>query len=70
MPAARAAAMVAGGEAAVFESGGRPMKEWVAVDLPVAAAARQRWCELMTDAFSYVTALAQSSSGSSRRSRK
>jgi hypothetical protein len=45
--------MVAAGEAAVFESGGRPMKEWVAV----AAVDPARWRALMSDAHAYVAGL-------------
>ena len=50
LPRERAAAMVAAAEAVVFESGGRPMKEWVAVG----EVDRDRWRQLMADARGYV----------------
>jgi len=50
LPAARAAAMVTAGEAEVFESGGRRLKEWVAVP----AVDPDRWQALMADAHGYV----------------
>lgn len=48
LPAIRAAALVAAGDAAVFESGGRRMKEWVAVALP------GDWPALMEEARAHV----------------
>jgi len=50
LPRDRAATMVEAGDAVPFESGGRVMKEWVAVgDLDP-----DRWRQLMTDARGYV----------------
>jgi hypothetical protein len=54
LPASRAAALVAGGEAAAFESGGRKMREWVSAALP---ADPGRWRLLMADAHEYVSGL-------------
>jgi hypothetical protein len=53
LPAARASAMVASGEATVFHSGGRPMREWVSVPLAPAGV----WRELMAEASGYVDGL-------------
>ena len=50
LPRARAAAMIDVGEAVAFESGGRPMKEWVAVG----TVDRDHWRALMADARGYV----------------
>jgi hypothetical protein len=58
LPAPQARALVAAGEAVPFESGGRRMKEWVAVELPSAPADYSLWRELMADASGYVAASA------------
>jgi hypothetical protein len=50
LPRARAVEMIDSGEAVAFESGGRPMKEWVALE----AVDRDHWRELITDARGYV----------------
>jgi hypothetical protein len=52
LPSARCKSMVAEGAATPFTSGGRTMKEWVAVPLPPAGA--QAWRALMTDANAFV----------------
>ena len=51
LPAKRCAALLAEGAAVPFESGGRRMKEWVAVP---AAADPGRWRGLMSEAHGYV----------------
>lgn len=58
LPAARAAGLVADGAAVPFESGGRPMREWVAVSMPTPAAGEGRWRDLMDEASRYVAELA------------
>ncbi|HYZ15262.1 MAG TPA: MmcQ/YjbR family DNA-binding protein [Candidatus Acidoferrum sp.] len=64
LPAEQAAALVAARDAVPFETGGRKMKEWVAVGRPDA----NRWRALMTDACEYVGALAgQARKGSRSR---
>jgi hypothetical protein len=50
IPASRAAALVSAGDAERFESGGRPMKEWVSVP------AMDQWRQLIADAYAYVGA--------------
>jgi hypothetical protein len=45
--------LVAEGTAIPFESGGRTMKEWVAVE-PPAEAGDDSWRRLMSDAIAYV----------------
>ncbi len=54
LPAARCSALIADGEAGPFGSGGRTMKEWVAVDLPPGNAGEKAWRGLMGDARAYV----------------
>ena len=54
LPAVRAAALVAAGDAIVFESGGRPMKQWVAIALP------NDWRALLDEARAYVGPLSGS----------
>lgn len=56
IPAKQAAALVAEGEAVPFESGGRQMKEWVAVALGAGAAGENTWRRLIADAVVYVAA--------------
>jgi hypothetical protein len=48
--AVQAASLVAAGEAIPFETGGRKMKEWVAV----APSTAERWSRLMNHARAYV----------------
>lgn len=56
VPADRAAALVAAGDAVPFEPGpGRRMKEWIALVPP---ADLDQWRQLMAEAHSYVAALA------------
>ncbi len=50
LPATQATGLVDAGDAAPFESGGRVMKEWVAVP----PAPRECWRQLLGDALSYV----------------
>jgi uncharacterized protein YndB with AHSA1/START domain len=57
LPADVAAAMVAAGEAAPFESGGRPTREWVKVPVPMLPTGHERCRELVADARRYVEAL-------------
>lgn len=58
LPAPQARALVAANEAVPFESGGRRMKEWVAVELPAAPADHGLWRQLMADAMGYVGTVA------------
>ncbi|MDQ1709041.1 MAG: hypothetical protein QOG49_426 [Frankiaceae bacterium] len=53
LPADRCVALVASGAAAPFTSGGRTMKEWVAVALP-GSRAKKVWGDLVADAKTYV----------------
>jgi uncharacterized protein YndB with AHSA1/START domain len=59
LPAPQAAALVAAGQAVPFQSGGRTMKEWVAVGRPSPPEDRGSWRRLMADASDYVAALAR-----------
>jgi hypothetical protein len=54
LPAARCASLVGGGDGVAFTSGGRTMKEWVAVALPPGAGGEPVWRELMAEAHAYV----------------
>jgi hypothetical protein len=54
LPAARCAALLADGQAVPFTSGGRTMKEWVAVGLPAVAGGDKTWRDLMAEANAYV----------------
>jgi hypothetical protein len=53
LPAKQAATLVAEGRAIPFESGGRTMKEWVAVE-PPGGPGGDSWRRLMSDAIDYV----------------
>jgi hypothetical protein len=68
VPAAQAGTLVNAGVAEPFTSGGRTMKEWVAV----ASSHGDQWRPLMDDAFDYVGGLSRSGRsaprGSGRRS--
>lgn len=54
LPAARCAALLADGDAVAFTSGGRTMKEWVAVGLPTGSDGGPVWRDLMAEAKAYV----------------
>jgi len=54
LPAARCAELLAIGDAVAFTSGGRTMKEWVAVGLPTGADGDGVWADLMGAAKAYV----------------
>ena len=54
LPSARCTSLLADGEAHPFSSGGRTMKEWVAVDLPPGKAGEKTWRALMAAARAYV----------------
>lgn len=61
VPAAQAAELVDGGRAVRVETvPGRVMREWVRVPVPSAAEGDAPWRALMSDARTYVAALAQS----------
>ncbi|HEV8527176.1 MAG TPA: hypothetical protein VGS60_06425 [Actinomycetes bacterium] len=53
LPAKQAATLVAEGRAIPFESGGRTMKEWVAVE-PPGGPGGDSWRRFMSDAIDYV----------------
>jgi hypothetical protein len=53
LPAAQALGLLQDGTAVPFEAGGRAMKEWVAVPLPVPDGERA-WSHLMSEARTYV----------------
>jgi uncharacterized protein YndB with AHSA1/START domain len=57
LPADVAAAMVAAGEAAPFESGGRPTREWVTLPVPTMPSGHVRCRELVAHARRYVETL-------------
>jgi hypothetical protein len=65
VPAAQAAELVASGTAEPFGSGGRTMKEWVALGMP--ARGGRLWRELMADAFAYVSRSGRSAPRGSAR---
>ncbi|MCT2582451.1 SRPBCC family protein [Actinophytocola gossypii] len=72
LPAEVTAAMVDGGEAVPFRSGGRPTREWVMVPKPTMPAELDRWRRLVTEARTYVatpSAPATSSAASPARRR-
>ncbi|HTJ26687.1 MAG TPA: MmcQ/YjbR family DNA-binding protein [Candidatus Limnocylindria bacterium] len=65
LPAAQAASLVADDEAIPFQTGGRTMKEWVALALTDAA----RWSALMDEARGYVAGLGSAPKPSRSRKR-
>lgn len=56
IPAEQASLLVAAEAAEPFESGGRPMREWVCV-APCGPDTEAVWRGLMTDAYTYVSGL-------------
>jgi hypothetical protein len=64
VPAPQAGELVESGVAEAFTSGGRTMKEWVAV----APSHGDRWRPLMNDAFEYVGAISRSGRSARRGS--
>lgn len=69
LPADTATAMVAAGEAARFESGGRPTREWVMVPVPTMPAGHERCRELVAQARRYVETLV-AATASPRKTRR
>ena len=54
LPAARCGALLADGVAVPFTSGGRTMREWVAVALPTGSDGDPAWRDLMDEAKAFV----------------
>lgn len=64
VPADRAAALLASGDADSFEPrAGRPMLEWVTVGIGSGAPGRDRWRELVDEAYAFVGSLGGPSAG-------
>ena len=62
VPAARAAALLADGEATHVRAGRSVMREWIGLPMPADQSSAERWSELMADAYRYVASLTSSSS--------